>query len=273
MSQFKLVTNIQIPDSICRFQKIGLTNLKINNLKLKINNISNILDFNLLPYSTSSQISLSNISYADFNNLILSLKNYISNEESPPSTLKHLKIKFGNTLFNNFNIIDDMLRNYNLPKTISYLTFRIKNELSTNEYFELMWKVINSIACAENTPKNLTVKVKLYYDEKEDQVYFNYLKTNLESCFDYEKLNPDFLITYKFNFKKNKENEEIIVELNKYKRTTRMDAFIKIANAFDKNQKVEMKYKMPTCLKIIRFINKFDTESDVKIHFIFVKSI
>ena len=59
-----------------------------------------------------------------------------------------------------------MLRNYNLPKTISYLTFRIKNELSTNEYFELMWKVINSIACAENTPKNLTVKVKLYYDEK-----------------------------------------------------------------------------------------------------------
>ena len=273
MSQFKLVTNIQIPDSICRFQKIGLTNLKINNLKLKINNISNILDFNLLPYSTCSQISLSNISYADFNNLILSLKNYISNEESPPSTLKHLKIKFGNTLFNNFNIIDDMLRNYNLPKTISYLTFRIKNELSTNEYFELMWKVINSIACAENTPKNLTVKVKLYYDEKEDQVYFNYLKTNLESCFDYEKLNPDFLITYKFNFKKNKENEEIIVELNKYKRTTRMDAFIKIANAFDKNQKVEMKYKMPTCLKIIRFINKFDTESDVKIHFIFVKSI
>ena len=273
MSQFKLVTNIIIPDSICRFPKIGLKNLKINNLKLKINNISNILDLNELPYSTCSQISLSNISYNDLNNLIISLKNYISNEESLPSTIKHLKIKFGNTLYNNFNIIDDMLRNYLLPKTISYLTFRIKNELSTNEYFELMWKVINSIACAENTPKNLTLKIKLYYDEKEDQIYFNYLKTNLESCFDYEKLNPDFLIIYKFNFKKNKENEEIIIELNKYKRSTRMDAFIKIANAFDKNQKVEMKYKMPTCLKIIRFINKFETQSDVKIHFIFVKSI
>ena len=287
MSQFKLVTNIKIPDAICRFPKIGLKNLRINNIKLKINNISNILDFNLLPYSTCSQISLSNISYADFNNLIISLKNYTTNininadkaqekekeENNQTSVLKHLKIKFGNTLYNNFNIIDDMLRNYYLPNTISYLTFRIKNELSTNEYFELMWKVINSIACAENTPKYLTVKIKLYYDEKEDQIYFNYLKTNLESCFDYEKLNPDFLITYKFNFKKNKENEEITVELNKYKRNTRMDAFIKIANAFDKNQKVEMKYKMPTCLKIIRFINKFETQSDVKINFIFVKSI
>ena len=93
MSQFKLVTNIRIPNAICRFPKIELTNLKINNIKLKINNISNILDFNFLPYSTCSQISLANMSYADLNNLILSLKNYIANQESPPSILKHLKIK------------------------------------------------------------------------------------------------------------------------------------------------------------------------------------
>ena len=272
MSQFKLVTNIKIPDSITRFPKITLSNLRINNIKIKINNISNILDFNSLPYSTSSQISFSNISYADLNNLILSLKNYIENPESPPSTLKHLKIKFGNTLFNNFNIIDDMLRNYNILRTITYLTFKIKNELSTNEYFELMWKVINSLACAENTPKNLTVNVKLYYDEKEDKIHYNYLKQNLESCFDYDKLNPDFLILFKFDFKKIKENSEIIVELNKYIRNTKMDAFIKISNAVDKKQKVEMKYKMSTCLRIIRLITKFETQSDIKIHFIFVKS-
>ena len=272
MSQFKLVTNIKIPDSITRFPKITLSNLRINNIKIKINNISNILDFNSLPYSTSSQISFSNISYADLNNLILSLKNYIENPESPPSTLKHLKIKFGNTLFNNFNIIDDMLRNYNILRTITYLTFKIKNELSTNEYFELMWKVINSLACAENTPKNLTVNVKLYYDEKEDKIHYNYLKQNLESCFDYDKLNPDFLILFKFDFKKIKENSEIIVELNKYIRNTKMDAFIKISNAVDKKQKVEMKYKMSTCLRIIRLITKFETQSDIKIHFIFMKS-
>ena len=272
MSQVKLVTNIKIPDSITRFPKITLSNLRINNIKIKINNISNILDFNSLPYSTSSQISFSNISYADLNNLILSLKNYIENPESPPSTLKHLKIKFGNTLFNNFNIIDDMLRNYNILRTITYLTFKIKNELSTNEYFELMWKVINSLACAENTPKNLTVNVKLYYDEKEDKIHYNYLKQNLESCFDYDKLNPDFLILFKFDFKKIKENSEIIVELNKYIRNTKMDAFIKISNAVDKKQKVEMKYKMSTCLRIIRLITKFETQSDIKIHFIFVKS-
>jgi hypothetical protein len=165
-----------------------------------------------------------------------------------------------------------MLRNYILLKTINYLTFKIKNELSTNEYFELMWKVINSLACADNTPKSLTTNVKIYYDEKEDPIYFNYLKQNLESCFDYEKLNPDFLILYKFDFKKTKENTEIIVNLNKYVRSTKMDAFIKISNAIDKNQKVEMKYKMPTCLRIIRFVTKFDTQSDIKIRFIFVKS-
>ena len=124
MSQFKLVTNIRIPDAICRFPKIELTNLKINNIKLKINNISNILDFNSLPYSTCSQICLANMSYADLNNLILSLKNYISNQESPPSTLKHLKIKLANSLNNNFNIIDDMLLNYIFLNTINFLTFK-----------------------------------------------------------------------------------------------------------------------------------------------------
>ena len=272
MSQFKLVTNIEIPGVICRFPKISLSNLKINNIKIKVNNISNILDFNSLPYSTTSQISFSNISYADLSNLIASLKNYISDPKSPPSSLKHLKIKFGNTLYNNFNIIDDILRNYTFLKTISYLTFKIKNELSTNEYFELMWKVINSLACAENTPKSLSVNIKLYYDEKEDPIHFNYLKQNLESCFDYDKLNPDFLILNKFNFKKNKDNSEIYVELNKYIRSTKMDAFIKVSNSLDKNQKVEMKYKMATCLRIIRFVTKFETQSDIKIHFIFVKS-
>ena len=272
MSQFKLVTNIEIPDVICRFPKISLSNLKINNIKIKVNNISNILDFNSLPYSTTSQISFSNISYADLSNLIASLKNYISDPKSPQSSLKHLKIKFGNTLYNNFNIIDDILRNYTFLKTISYLTLKIKNELSTNEYFELMWKVINSLACAENTPKSLSVNIKLYYDEKEDPIHFNYLKQNLESCFDYDKLNPDFLILNKFNFKKNKDNSEIYVELNKYIRTTKMDAFIKVSNSLDKNQKVEMKYKMATCLRIIRFVTKFETQSDIKIHFIFVKS-
>ena len=272
MSQFKLVTNIRIPDAICRFPKIELTNLKINNIKIKINNISNILDFNSLPYSTCSQISLANMSYADLNNLILSLKNYIANPESPPSTIKHLKIKLGNSLNNNFNIIDDMLRNYIFLKTINYLTFKIKNELSTNEYFELMWKVINSLSCAENTPKNLTTNIKIYYDEKEDPIYFNYLKQNLESCFDYEKLNPDFLILYQFSLKKTKENTEIDVNLNKFIRNTKLDAFIKVSNAIDKNQKVEMKYKMPTCLRIIRFVTKFDIHSDIKIRFIFFKS-
>ena len=272
MSQFKLVTNIEIPGVICRFPKISLSNLKINNIKIKVNNISNILDFNSLPYSTTSQISFSNISYADLSNLIASLKNYISDPKSPPSSLKHLKIKFGNTLYNNFNIIDDILRNYTFLKTISYLTLKIKNELSTNEYFELMWKVINSLACAENTPKSLSVNIKLYYDEKEDPIHFNYLKQNLESCFDYDKLNPDFLILNKFNFKKNKDNSEIYVELNKYIRSTKMDAFIKVSNSLDKNQKVEMKYKMATCLRIIRFVTKFETQSDIKIHFIFVKS-
>ena len=52
-----------------------------------------------------------------------------------------------------------------------------------------------------------------------------------------------------------------------------MDAFIKISNTVDKNQKVEIKYKMPTCLRIIRFITKFETQSDIKIRFIFLLKV
>ena len=48
-----------------------------------------------------------------------------------------------------------------------------------------------------------------------------------------------------------------------------MDAFIKVSNSLDKNQKVEINYKMPTCLRIIIFITKFETQSDIKIRFIF----
>ena len=54
-----------------------------------------------------------------------------------------------------------MLHNYILLKTISCLTFKIKNELSTKECFELMWKIINSLSCAENNPKNLISKCKI----------------------------------------------------------------------------------------------------------------
>ena len=43
-----------------------------------------------------------------------------------------------------------------------------------------------------------------------------------------------------------------------------MDAFIKISNAVDKNQKVEIKYKMPTCLRIIRYITKFEAKVILK---------
>ena len=76
----------------------------------------------------------------------------------------------------------------------------------------------------------------------------------------------------KTNTEKTKENTEIVVNLNKYIRNTKLDAFIKVSNAIDKNQKVEMKYKMPTCLRIIRFVTKFDIHSDIKIRFIFFKS-
>ena len=76
---------------------------------------------------------------------------------------------------------------------------------------------------------------------------------------------------YNFNYRDIKDNKEIIVELNKYQRNTKLDAFIKISRAMDKEKKLEMNYMMPTCLRIIRFINKFEVESNIKIHFIFVK--
>ena len=268
MSQFKLSTNIQIPDSLYRFQKICLRNIKINNLKLKVYNISYILDLNSLPYTSCSLLSLSNISYDDLNGLIDALRKKMDEETS----LKHLKLKFDYSLYINFNVIDDMLRNYSFPKSISYLTIRFKNEISTNEYFELMWKVINALACSENNPKNLKVTIKIYYDETEDNIsYFN-LKQNLTNCFDFDKLNPNYLMIYNFNYKEIKDHKEIIVELTKYERNTKLDAFIKMTRAMDKNQKLQMTCMMPTCLRISRFIAKFEEQSNIKIHFVFVKS-
>ena len=83
-------------------------------MKLKIYNISNILDLNSLPYTSCSLLSLSNISYDDLNGLIEALRKKMEEE----TILKHLKLKFGYSLYINFNIIDDMLRNYSFPKSI-----------------------------------------------------------------------------------------------------------------------------------------------------------
>ena len=268
MSQFKLSTNIKIPDSLCRFPKICLRNIKITNLKLKIYNVSNILDFNSLPYTSCYLLSFSKISSDDLIGLIDALRK--KTEEK--TILKHLKLKFDYSLYININAIDDMLRNYSLPKSISYLSIRFKNEFSTNEYYELMWKIINALACSENNPKELKVTIKLYYDENEDPVHYFNLRQNLSNCFDFDKLNPNYLMIYNFNYRDIKDNKEIIVELNKYQRNTKLDAFIKISRAMDKEKKLEMNYMMPTCLRIIRFINKFEVESNIKIHFIFVKS-
>jgi hypothetical protein len=268
MSQFKLSTNIQLPVSLSRFQKISLRDLKINNLKLKIHNISYILDLNSLPFSTCSLLSLSNLSYDDLAILIEALRNKMGEE----TVLKHLKLKFGYSQFININAIEDMLRNYSFPKSISYLTLRFKNELSTNEYFEIMWKIINALACSENNPKELIVTVKMYYDEKEDPFsYFN-LRQNLTNCFDFDKLNPNYLMIYNFSFREVKENIQMSVELNKYQRNSTLDAFIKISRAADKCQKLDMRYMMPTCLRIIRFMSKFEVESTIKINFVFMKS-
>ena len=268
MSQFKISTNIQLPVSLGRFQKISLRDLKINNLKLKIHNISYILDLNSLPFSTCSLLSLSNLSYDDLAILIEALRNKMGEE----TVLKHLKLKFGYSQFININAIEDMLRNYSFPKSISYLTLRFKNELSTNEYFEIMWKIINALACSENNPKELIVTVKLYYDQQEDPFsYFN-LRQNLTNCFDFDKLNPNYLMIYNFSFREIKENIQMSVELNKYQRNSTLDAFIKISRAADKSQKLDMRYMMPTCLRIIRFMSKFEVESTIKINFVFMKS-
>ena len=210
-----------------------------------------------------------NLSYNDLINFVETLKT----RTEEVSVLKHIKLKCDYFLFTNFNIIDDLFRNYYFPKSVSYISIRFKNELSTNEYFDLMWKVINAIACSENNPPELKVTIKIYYDEKEDPVSFNKLKENLENCFDFDKLNPNYLMIYDFSYREIKDKKEIVVELDKYLRNTKLDAYIKLSRSFDKNQKLQMKYLMPTCLKITRFLSRFPDSSNIKIHFLFVKSV
>ena len=270
MSQFKLVSNIQIPESLCKFKILSLKNIKINKLSLKIDNISFILDLNDLPYNTCNFLCLSNISNEDLIKLINALRAKINEE----TILNHLEIKFNYSLNNNFNFIDDMLRNYSFPKSVSHLVLKYKNEFSKNEYCELMWRVINAMACSDNNPKELEITIRVFYDPQEDPIQFYNLKQSLISCFDFDKLNPEYLLIYNMYLKENKTKKEniVIVEMNKYKRSTRLDAFIKLSRAFDKGQILDTKYIMPTCLRIIRFITNFEIESNITINFVFRKS-
>ena len=59
---------------------------------------------------------------------------------------------------------------------------------------------------------------QLFSDYEDLRLELKRIKIEKEN---YEKLNPEFLILYKFDFKKMKENSEIIVDLNKYKRNTK----------------------------------------------------
>ena len=79
-------------------------------------------------------------------------------------------------------------------------------------------------------------------------------------------------MTYNFSFREVKENLQMSIELNKYQRNSTLDAFIKISRSPDKCQKLDMRYMMPTCLRIIRFMSKFEVESNIKINFVFIKS-
>ena len=274
MSELKLATNIIIPENLSKFEKICLRDLQINNIKLKINKISYILDLSSLPFNSVDLISLSNISDMDLTYLISALRN-IKNTQTK---IKHLKLKFGYSLYNNniFSLIDDMLRNYALPRSIYYLTMRFKNELGFNDYTNLMWKIINSVAISEDNPKELKISVKIYYDSQESEnVPYKEIKQALSSCFDFEKLNENFIMIYNFSITKiNKGNlnKEILVEINKYRRSFGLDTFIKLSNGADKYHKMQIKYAMTTCLRIIRFISIFKPESNIKIYFSFIKS-
>ena len=274
MSEFKLATNIVIPENLSKFEKICLRNLHINNLKLKINNLSEILDLSSLPYNLVDLISLSNISDMDLTYLI----NALRSKKNTQTKIKHLKLKFGYSLYNNnvFSLIDDMLRNYALPKSISYLTMRFKNEFGFNEYTNIMWKIINSVANSEDNPKELKISAKIYYDSQEmENVPYKKIKNALSSCFDFEKLNENFIMIYNFSITKvNKGsfNKEVLIEINKYRRGVGLDTFIKLSNGVDRFHKMQIKYAMPSCLRIIRFISTFKPETNIKIYFSFIKS-
>lgn len=274
MSEFKVVTNIEIPENFSKFQRICLRDVQINNLKLKINNISNILDLSSLPYYSADLISLSNLSDIDLTYLI----NALRSKKETQTKIKHLKLKFGYSLYNNnvFSLIDNMLREYSFPKSICYLTLRFKNELGFNEYANILWKITNAIANSEDNPKDLRIVVKLYYDaEESENVPYREVKQALTNCFDLEKLNENYIMIYNFALTKiNNGNvhKEIMVEINKYRRGVALDTFIKLTNRIDRNHKMEMRYMMPSCLRIVKFISKIKPESNIKIFFNFIKS-
>ena len=67
-------------------------------------------------------------------------------------------------------------------------------------------------------------------------------------------------------------NKEVLIEINKYRRGVGLDTFIKLSNGVDRFHKMQIKYAMPSCLRIIRFISTFKPETNIKIYFSFIKS-
>lgn len=217
LNYFRIKSDTEVPSYYFENRKVNLSQVKIQNLVIKIKKISHFVDLNTIPYERLAFFQLSKLSYEDLHFLTEGIKNNISKINK----LQIIKISMLCEMFVNFQAINAFFREA-IPHSVNDIKLKISNELSFIELKSIIEAVTNGVAYCPFTNKSLNVHIyididdqerekifkdrKQYYKEnKKNNIECNYplfddISQTLKECFEYEKLNPNTLACY--NIKK-----------------------------------------------------------------------
>ena len=213
LNYLRIKSDTEVPSYHFEERKVILSNVKIQNLVLKIKKLSHFVDLNTVPYENLSFLQLSKLSYEDLHFLTEGLKKKVSKN----CMLQIMKISMLCEMFVNFQDINAFFRAA-IPLFLNDIKFKIPNELSYQELKSLIEAVTNGVTYCPYTNKSLNVHIYIDIDDLERENIFNerkaYYKENkmnnndcnyplfndisqtIKECFEFEKLNQNTLACY-----------------------------------------------------------------------------
>ena len=261
LNLLKLESNILVPEIVPN--NIDLHKCLIQNIEIKIGNISKIIDLNLLPYQSLESIKLSNVFYEDIRDLSNGINKI--NEKKEDKKLKLLKIKLNYQTYIDYDIINKLFT-LGYCTTIENLYLKFKNEFSKDDIIKLIIKILNGCAITENSGLKTKVHIKFFYDVN-DNLNFKEIFEQSQKAFDINQLNGNIFVTY--NVKKMKIKREqgkkkcIKYEIIKLYSEKKIELYLKliIRKIFGSNSN---KLKIGT--RIMSFLIKPTSKMEISFH-------
>ena len=210
MNYLKIVSDVEIPGFIFNQMKANLSKLRVQNLVLKINKLSQLIDFSTLPYCKFDYLKFAKFSYNDlqeFNNGIKQSVHLITN-------LNRISIKMNCELYINYNEILNFFKD-SIPSSLNTIKFKIPNELSYEDFINISSSIITGLAYAEHAKNRLVVNVYLDIDDNEKQLYSYYNVIEIiRECLRYDKLIPGTILSYTIDrMQKRTETKQGLISL------------------------------------------------------------